>query len=204
MLFSQKSNMKQPYSLEDGRMKSHRAGIIILAGLILTCCTVRPASPIKPQIQPTVQSSPSAIPTEKATELPSPVAAFAKIYLIALDDNGISGPKVGCGDSLVAVETRAKDARTALQLLLENRNQYFGQSGLYNALYQSDLKIERFETKNGNIEVDLSGSLLLGGECDNPRVETQLKSTTRQSSTDNSSVIIRINGKPLEELLSGK
>jgi hypothetical protein len=189
-------------------MKSTPTRIIILltfAGLILSGCSVlRPPSPINPQIPPTIQNSPTAIPAEKATELPSPEAAFAKIYLVALEDNGKSGPLVGCGDSLVAVDTQSKDARTALQSLLEKHNQWYGQSGLYNALYQSELKIDRFEPKNGDIEVDLSGSLLIGGVCDNPRVDNQLKATIRQSSTDDSPVIIRINGKPLEELLSGK
>jgi hypothetical protein len=188
--------------------KSPGTGMIIilnLAGLFLTNCTVlRPATSINPQIQPTFQNSPSAIPTEKATQLPSTEASFAKIYLIALEDNGKSGPLIGCGDSLVAVETRAMDARTALQSLLENQNQWYGQSGLYNALYQSNFKIERFEIKNGSTEVDLTGILQLGGVCDNPRVNEQLQATIRQSTTENLPVIIRINGTPLEDLLSQK
>lgn len=179
--------------------------ILILVGLFFTGCTgLRPTSTIRPPVQPTIPNSASISPVENSTEQDSSGTPFAKMFLIALDDDGKSGPVVGCSDSLVAVETRAKDARTALQSLLENHNQYYGQSGLYNALYQSTLKIERFESKGGETEVDLTGNILLGGMCDNPRVNEQLTATIRQSTTENLPIIIRINGTPLEDILSQK
>jgi hypothetical protein len=175
--------------------------LIIMVGVLLTNCTLlRPVPTNKPHILLTTQNSPSPVPSEKSSEQ----QLSTKMYFIALEDNGKSGPPIGCGDSLIAVDIQVKDARTALQSLLENHSQWYGQSGLYNALYQSVLKIERFELKDGKTEVDLSGNLLLGGVCDNPRFENQLKATIRQSSTDNSPVSIRINGTPLEELLSQK
>ncbi|MEI8132634.1 MAG: hypothetical protein WCG34_09380 [Leptolinea sp.] len=179
---------------------------ICLLGILLSSCS-NPFQP--PQQKPQLQSAQPIIietikPTVKPSESPTPSGFTANIYLIALEDNGKSGPVVGCGDSLIAVKTQVKDARAVLQLLLENHNQRYGQSGLYNALHQSDLKIDRFETNDGNIEVDLTGHLVLGGVCDNPRVSDQLEATIRQSTTDNPPVFIRINGIQLEDLLSQK
>ncbi len=63
-----------------------------------------------------------------------------KIYLVALEDAGKSGTAIGCGDSLVAVDVDSADARSALEFLLQEKNHLYGQSGLYNSLYQSDLR----------------------------------------------------------------
>jgi hypothetical protein len=126
------------------------------------------------------------------------------LYLIALEDNGVSGQKLGCGDSLVKVETTAKNPKEALEILLSNKNQWHGQSGLYNALYQSNLKIIRFEQNEKEIEVDLAGNILLGGVCDNPRFAGQIQATINQSMETNPPVLVRINGTPLTEILSEK
>jgi hypothetical protein len=188
--------------------KMQKARIFVVLGLVVSfsigCTISRESPPQKSQTQPARPNPATPGPTEKPSELPTTSTSSAKIYLIALEDKGISGPAVGCGDSLITVETQTKDAQAALQMLLQNHNQWYGQSGLYNALYQSDLKINRFESKAGKLEVDLAGNLLLGGVCDTPRVNDQLKATIRQSTTDTSPVIIRINGKLLEDLLSQK
>ena len=49
----------------------------------------------------------------------------------------------------------------------------------------------------------LAGKLLLGGVCDDPRVEAQLVETARRFSTVREVEIV-INGKPLKEVLSEK
>ena len=77
----------------------------------------------------------------------------------------------------------------------------YGESGLYNALYQSDLQVESISLENGKAEIYLTGTMMLGGECDNPRVEAQLKQTALQFSTVQE-VSIYINGKLLSEVLS--
>jgi hypothetical protein len=175
--------------------------ILGFVGMLLLSCAVPSQPPDqKLQIQPTRPESVSIKPIESQTI----VKSSANIYLIALEDNGKSGPVVGCGDSLVEIETQGLDAQAALQLLLDNHKQWYGQSGLYNALYQSDLKIKRFESKAGKLEVDLTGNMLLGGECDNPRVNDQLKATIRQSTTESTQVVIKINGTLLDDLLSQK
>ena len=130
-----------------------------------------------------------------------------QVFLIALDDNGKAGKKIGCGDSVVAVErliTQTNAPLTAtLNDLLAIRDQTYGQSGLYNALAQSSLKIEGINIVAAKATISLSGKLTLNGECDNPRVEAQIKETALQFSTVKD-VAILLNNVPLDRALSGK
>ncbi|HEU4326731.1 MAG TPA: GerMN domain-containing protein [Roseiflexaceae bacterium] len=130
-----------------------------------------------------------------------------KVFLIALEDDGRSGPRIGCNDSVVGVEVAVEPTRTplaaALNALLAIRTQFYGESGLYNALYQSDLRVERVAIEGGRATIALVGSTRLGGVCDNPRVEAQIKETARQfpSVTE---VEVFLNGQRLEDVLSGR
>ncbi len=168
---------------------------------------------------PTDTSEPPA-PTEvsdppPATDLPPTQAAadtpsgpkMVKIYLIAIGDNGISGDLIGCGDSAVAVDVEIIPTqgvlKAAMQALLAIKTRDYGQSGLYDALYQSNLPLDSVRIDNGTATIYLSGSLMLGGECDNPRVEAQLTKTALQFSTVQQ-VSIFINNKPLKDVLSLK
>jgi hypothetical protein len=172
-----------------------------LSALILSgCLFLRPPNTARFEPIP-LEPAPTVSPQPDSQASP---AKTLHIYLIALEDAGKSGPKVGCGDSLVAVDVRAEDNISALQTVLVQHSQYYGQSGLYNALYQSSLTISRFEAAAGKFEVDLTGDLTLGGVCDNPRVEQQLKAVIRQSTDDSIPATIRINGVLLEDLLSQK
>jgi hypothetical protein len=143
--------------------------------------------------------------------LPSPTGAVklqtVKIFLVALNDNGVSGKKIGCGDSLVAVDVKIAPTtgvlRASLEKLLSIKSDYYGDSGLYNALYRSTLSIDNLTIENGVARVLLKGSLYLGGVCDNPRVQNQLEAAALQFSTV-SKVNIFINGVALESLLSLK
>jgi hypothetical protein len=142
---------------------------------------------------------------EQTTVMPE--LQTVKLFLVAIGDNGASGKLIGCGDSLVPVEQQILPTqgvlRAALELLLGIKQQYYGGSGLYNALYQSDLTIEDLRIENGKASIHLAGRLLLGGVCDNPRAEAQLVETARQFSTVDE-VEILINGKPLKDVLSEK
>ncbi len=132
---------------------------------------------------------------------------MVKIYLIAVGDNGISGDLIGCGDSAVAVQVQIAPTqgvlKAALQALLAIKTKDYGESGLYNVLYQSTLQLDSVKIENGTALVYLSGSLLLGGVCDNPRVEAELTRTALQFSTVQQ-VSIFINNKPLKDVLSLK
>ncbi len=170
--------------------------IIYMTMLLLAAgCQTNPG-PVKPEsTRPPVPARPELQQTEPST---------FRIYLIALEDGGKSGPAVGCGDSLVAVDVPASDVKTALRELLENNDRLYGQSGLYNALYQSDLQVNRIARNNDSISADLSGRLVLGGVCDNPRVKAQLEATLRQTTETKIPVTIRVNRDLLDNLLSGK
>jgi hypothetical protein len=153
---------------------------------------------------PTI-ASPASPPPGQATGLVGP--QIVKVFLVAVGDNGASGKLIGCGDSLVPVTHEIVPTqgvlRAALEILLGIKTQYYGQSGLNNALYQSDLTIDDLRIDNGKASIYLAGRLLLGGVCDNPRVEAQLVEIARQFSTVKE-VEIFINGKPLKDVLSEK
>jgi len=159
----------------------------------LPTATTVPPSPMPPTpIPPTTQ------PTSQGLDR-------VKIYLVAVGDNGVSGKLIGCGDSLVPVEVHITPTlgvlRAALNELFKLQGQqYYGESGLYNALYQSDLSIADVAVVDGEAQIYLQGSLTLGGECDNPRVEEQLKAIALQFNTVNR-VSIYINGQPLKKIL---
>lgn len=169
--------------------------------------TVAP-SPISEQ--PTITLAPLATQpaiVEPPTAEPTAANQLVQVFLIAIDDNGKSGDLVGCGDSAVPVQVEVPATqgvlKAAMQALLDIKDRMYGKSGLYNALYQSNLQVDRVVIEGGKASVELSGTMMLGGECDNPRVEAQLTKTALQFSTV-SEVAITINGKPLKDVLSLK
>jgi hypothetical protein len=128
------------------------------------------------------------------------------IYLVALEDGGASGPAVGCGDSLVAVTRPVAPTdhpiEAALNDLFSIKEQFFGESGLYTALYQSNLVVESvLVDANGAATVALSGQPMLGGTCDTPRVIGQIEQTVL-AAPGVSSANILLNGQALEDALS--
>ena len=175
---------------------------------------VSPTEQINPT--PTIEIPSPTLILPTATEIqqvPSTSASTiskeqtVKIFLIALNDNGQSGTSVGCGDSAVPVTVTIPETqgvlRAALEKLLSAKKQFYGESGFYNALYQSDLQVAAVTIEQGKAIIHLTGNMMLGGECDAPRFEAQIKQTALQFSTVND-VAVFINDKPLEEVLSLK
>jgi hypothetical protein len=162
---------------------------------------------------PTAPAAPSATAGSASgggkINLPTAPAAqqTVKIFLIGLEDAGKLGAKVGCGDSAVgvtvAIEPTQGVLRAALNKLLALKERSYGQSGLYNAMYQSDLKLSDVTIIAGAARIDLSGSVRLGGACDAPRVLAQFEQTAYQFATVKS-VSVYLNGKPLKDALSGR
>ncbi len=132
----------------------------------------------------------------------TPTFDRVKVALIA-----VGGGNVGCGDGVVLVERRITPTTApltaAIRELLSLRQEYYGQSGLRNALYASRLTVQSVTLTNGHAVIRLTGSLNLGGECDDPRVQAQLERTALQFSTVHS-VSIYLNGKPLQSILGGR
>jgi len=151
-----------------------------------------------------------ASPTPRIVQIePDPTLSeqTVTIFLVAIEDKGISGIKIGCDDSLIPVEVTIRSDLTspwsALSALLNLDETYFGESGLYNALHQSDLEIQSYETFEGKTKVYLEGELMLGGVCDTPRVEEQILSTILQGDQVEE-VEVYVNGVLLQEVLSLK
>lgn len=173
---------------------------------------------------PTTQANPTAtivipsptlfIPT--ATQVPPSTAASTsttaaeqtvKIVLIDLEDNGQSGTLVGCGDSAIPINVTIPPTqgvlRAALEKLFSAKQQFYGESGYYNALYQSDLDVSAVRIEQGNAIIHLTGTIVLGGACDAPRLQAQIEQTALQFSTV-SDVTVFVNDVPLEDVLSSR
>lgn len=129
------------------------------------------------------------------------------LYFVALEDNGKTGKKIGCGDSVVATKKELYISQdplvSTLNALLAEKDTYSEKTGLYNGLRNSSLTLYRVAKTETTITVYLKGELSLGGVCDSPRVEAQLEDTIRQFEPKKT-VVIYINNKLLKEVLSGK
>ena len=132
---------------------------------------------------------------------PQPGISLAYIHMISLGSNG----PLGCGDRVAPVlqELPATNAilRATLERLLSVRTQFYGQTGLYNALFQSRLTINDLNISNRVATIRLSGQIVMSGTCDGPRIQAQLEQAALQFSTIDQ-VRIFINGNTLQSVLS--
>ena len=170
-----------------------------------------PTEQVNPTATITIPSSTPVLPA--ATQVPpvlptsTPGEQLVKIILIALEDNGQAGTLVGCGDSAIPITVTIPSTqgvlRAALEKLFSAKNQFYGEAGYYNALYQSDLQVTSVTIEQGKAIIHLTGSVTLGGVCDAPRVEAQIEQTALQFSTVDE-VAVFINDVPLEDVLSLK
>lgn len=122
------------------------------------------------------------------------------LYFVALDNNGNSGKAIGCGDSLVPVATTGTTLEETLNALFALKDQNYGQGGLYNALHDSSLTVDRIITGPAP-SVALSGAIALGGTCDTPRFQEQIEATVRQF-TGFETAAITLNGESISAALS--
>lgn len=177
----------------------------ILILFISACTMLKPdqpnGTPIEQQPgEPTAEVQPVLTETSLADE-------EVTIYLVAIEDNGISGKKIGCDDSLVPVEVPSDSSLespwNAIETLLRVDADVVNDLGLYNALDQSDLELVKFEIRDNFAKVYLEGEMMLGGVCDTPRIEEQLYATIFQGDQFDE-VEFYINGELLEDYLSLK
>lgn len=124
----------------------------------------------------------------------------ARIYLIELQDGGVNGRRIGCGDSAVAVEVPLDRRQAALQgsieALLSMNETYDTRSGLYNPLHASRLEVERIDRSGAEVKINLKGYLEIAGECDDSRILAQLTETALQY-PDVQRATFYLEGKPL-------
>ena len=125
-----------------------------------------------------VASVAAAVPVAQSTRRTREV----KVFLVAADDNGRRGRRIGCNDSLVAV-TRTVAAtgaplKTAVEELLSIPREFEG--GLGNYWAGDGLRVQSAVIGRGVATVRIRGTLPVAGVCDQPRIEEQLKATARQ------------------------
>ena len=107
-----------------------------------------------------------------------------RIYLVAVGDDGKTGKKIGCGDSLVAVNrlitrTATPLAAAVAELLLTPQHSG-GSPSLENFWKGRNLKVTSVSLVNGTATIRLSGEVFVAGVCDEPRIQSQIEATARQ------------------------
>ncbi len=166
--------------------------IILLSILLVSCNGMKPEKPVKP------------VPTEVESE------TTLQIAVVKMEDDGKTGEKIGCGDSIIYIEKTAEGTKLEetkkIQLALKELFA-IGVTAVddpyYNGLQHSkNLKVENVnETDNGDnsiIAVMLSGELISAGTCDDPRIKEQIYSTVKANSSADE-VQVYINDQALEE-----
>lgn len=163
----------------------------------------------EPATRSPVPASTAAEPPATTSESePTVLPTFASVtaFYIAEGDGGISGPAFGCGDSAVAVTSPAisftDPVEAAFRTLLENKDMEVGESGLRNALWQSDLSVKSVDRSGPTVMVNLEGTLTVAGECDIPRAQIQLLLTAQHAA--GVPIEIMVNGKLLADALGLK
>ncbi len=202
-------------------MSTHRQAVryptvfvAVLLGLSMAGCTMTGPATLEPTTANTAQSSPPGTsPTPGGgsgnTPEPSPstTTAALTVFYVAVDDQGKSGPLIGCGDSLVATETEPRTftnpVEAAMLALLGDNSATHGESGLLNAVAASELRYVSSKVRGDQVTVDLSGTLSSGGTCDDPRIVEQLKYTAKVAAGVGSARIL-FNGVDIEKALSQK
>ncbi|HEV2762755.1 MAG TPA: GerMN domain-containing protein, partial [Pyrinomonadaceae bacterium] len=120
------------------------------------------------------------------TGVAQPKTTRVKVYLVALDDKGKTGRKIGCDDSLVPVTrtVRATPAplKAAVQELLSISS---GQNDkLQNFWGGGNLRVKSVSVRRGTAVIHLTGNgPSVAGICDQPRITEQIEATARQFSS---------------------
>jgi spore germination protein GerM len=113
-----------------------------------------------------------------------------KVYLVALNDDGYQGNRIGCGDSLVAVRRTINKSATPLKAALEEllampqefeRDPTKGNLGNY--VFGPELKLSSVSISKGTATIHFSGHISVAGICDEPRIVEQIEATARQFPT---------------------
>lgn len=107
-----------------------------------------------------------------------------KVYLVAVNDNGKLGQKIGCDDSLVPVTRKIKATTSPLKAALVELLSIPPETGdhpkLQNFWKGSNLKVRSVSISKSTATIHISGEVFVAGVCDEPRIESQIEETARQ------------------------
>jgi spore germination protein GerM len=125
-----------------------------------------------------------------------------KVFLVALDDNGKRGRRVGCGDSLVAVARRVRDDGAPLKAAVEELLSIPRESegGLGNYWFGENLRVQSATLRAGVATIRIRGQVAVAGVCDEPRIEGQIRETARQFRGVRT-VKVLVNGQRLADVI---
>jgi len=128
-----------------------------------------------------------------------------QVFFIIPGVESVTGD-IGCGDSVRSVIVNTDDSdiiKFALENLFSVRTQQT-ETGYYNALWQSDLKVGSIDIDPDKVVINIEGNLVLNGECGGPRAQAQIDQTAKvaakqQLGKQPENLEIYINGQILHE-----
>lgn len=200
----------------------------VIAAVVSPTATITPTA-VPAQVtatplpaQPTATRTPTTAPTRAPTAAPSrapsatpsrtPTSTAAgtitSVKITMLDVDGTTpGKHIGCGDTVVMVDRTIPPTTAPLSAAIREQlsihDQFYGQSGLQNAIYRSTLQFVSASIVNGHATINLTGTIRTGGLCDAPRVAAQFEETALQFSTV-TSVTTYVNGVEINQAMSQK
>jgi len=163
-----------------------------------SCWVYGAYSTVMGEVEPLPIITPPPLPSLTPTEQPSSAGIY--YILISIGTGGY-----GCGDSLIywypgvwVKGNMEADIKAALNALFSNHNQYTG--GLYNPMYQSQLKAKSVEVVGNEVVVKLAGTLVRPKDaCESQRMHDQIWYTVSQFSPTRA--VIYLNNALLGDLL---
>jgi hypothetical protein len=133
-----------------------------------------------------------AVPLRKSRGVPSSqrlsdrgvAVRKVRVYLVAVGDNGKAGKKIGCDDSLVAINRSIPPThgplKAALQQLLSIPSEYGEVPKLNNFWKGRNLRLKSVSIWRRTAIIRIAGEIFVAGICDEPRIVEQIEATARQ------------------------
>jgi hypothetical protein len=155
--------------------------------------------------QPKPPASEKVKPPPAPPKVVPPKEHDVAVILIAQMPKSGKAKDIGCGNTTKAMTQKSTFqgdvVEDALKVLFALTRAGYENGELYNALYQSNLKVQSVQTRDDVVTVHLTGNIKMSGECDIPRVRAQIIDTIKAAS-DAKKIVVWVNDKSLDEALS--
>ncbi|MEO6391507.1 MAG: GerMN domain-containing protein [Pyrinomonadaceae bacterium] len=128
------------------------------------------------------------------------------IYLVALSDDGYSGKRIGCGDSLVkevrTISPTNTPLKSAIEELLAVKEPIKKRVDLElnNYWIGPDLKLKSATISRGTATIHFTGQISVAGVCDEPRITEQINAVAKQFASVKR-VKVFVNGTALKQAI---